>query len=98
MRKICISVMILGVAWLVAGGQAVAAGSCPMSYQTFETAVPHIDLEACPKGSTHKNAFCRASTGGDQVHIFFFANDDKQCLLEVKSYDEESFSFELKAN
>ena len=75
---------------------AVAAQDCPMTYETFEVAVPHIDLESCPETMAMDGTFCRATVGGDRVHIFSFAETDDQCLRQVKSFDEESFTLTVE--
>lgn len=60
---------------------AFAQAACPITYETFEFAVPHLDLQACPVDLARPGAFCRASTGNDAVHVFVFAQDGDQCLI-----------------
>ena len=72
------------------------AAPCPMTYAQFEAAVPHIDVKECPRHGLGKEAFCRASAGGDFVHVFFFDNDGDQCLLKLRSYGEDAFGLEIK--
>ncbi len=71
---------------------AVAVQPCPMTYETFEIAVPHIDLASCPEKDGKGGIFCRATVGGDRVHIFYFSETDDQCLQQVKSFSDESFT------
>lgn len=74
---------------------AVAA-ACPLTYATFEVAIPHIDLETCPDVFDNEAIFCRATIGSDQVHIFAFSTDGDNCLLSVVSFNEGEFSLDLK--
>lgn len=67
---------------------AQAQDTCAMNYPTFEVAIPHLDLPACPKDLARPNTFCRVTTANDAVHVFVFEEKGKQCLLAVKSYRE----------
>lgn len=71
----------------LAATQAAAQTQCPLDYSQFEFAIPHLDLEQCPKDLARAGAFCRVTTANDNVHIFVFEEKGKQCLLAVKSYD-----------
>ncbi len=84
-------------AFVLTDEAAGASQKCSISYETFEVAVPHIDMENCPDGDATKGAFCRASVGGDQVHIFYFAENGDQCLLQVKSFEADEFSLTVKS-
>jgi hypothetical protein len=83
----CGAIALAGIA-----GQALAAQPCPMTYETFEIAVPHIDLTSCPEKDGKGGIFCRATVGGDRVHIFYFSEADDQCLQQVKSFSDESYT------
>lgn len=72
------------------------AAACPLTYATFEVAIPHIDLETCPDVFDNEAIFCRATTGGDQIHIFAFATDGDSCLEGVISFNEDEFALDLK--
>jgi hypothetical protein len=72
--------------------EANAQSACPLSYKVFEFAVPHLDLEKCPKDLAKAGTFCRASTANDAVHVFIFEEKGDQCLLTVKSYSEYQIS------
>lgn len=89
-----IALSILFVA--MTGSTAIASQKCAMTYETFEVAIPHIDLESCPGVDTGKKVFCRASAGGDRVQVFFFSSDGDECLLRVKSFDEDAFTLTVK--
>ena len=64
---------------------AIAQTACPLTYEIFEFAIPHLDLQTCPSDLVRNDAFCRATTGNDAVHVFVFAQQGDQCLLTVKS-------------
>ncbi len=87
---ICVSLSMLPAA------PPASAHDCVLKYETFEYAVPHIDLEKCPEAEMAKVAFCRASVGAEQVHLFYFENGGDQCLLKVRSFEEGRYSFDLK--
>ncbi len=72
------------------------AAGCPMTYAQFEAAIAHVDVKECPKNDLGKKAFCRASAGGDFVHVFFFDEAGDQCLLKLQSYGEDAFKLEIK--
>jgi hypothetical protein len=80
----------------ITGGQAVAQTACPMTYATFEYAVPHLDLQACPAEFARTDRFCRASVGGDALHVFVFSHEGEQCLVAVKSYKEGEYQLSVK--
>lgn len=67
--------------------QTAAQSQCVMNYQFFEFAIPHLDLDQCPKDLARVGAFCRVTTANDNVHVFVFEEKGKQCLLAVKSYE-----------
>jgi hypothetical protein len=71
-----------------AAAEAHAQSTCPLNYKIFEFAVPHLDLEKCPKDLTKAGTFCRVSTANDAVHVFVFEEKGDQCLVAVKSYSE----------
>lgn len=97
MRKTTVSLAILSIFALTMTSSAIgASGICPITYETFEIAVPHIDMENCPDPEKNTGMFCRASVGGDMLHVFYFAEQDNQCLLQVKSFDEDEFSLTAK--
>lgn len=78
-------VFALGLAALAA--PAAAQTQCPLTYNDFEMAIPHLDLEQCPKDLAKPGVFCRVTTANDSVHVFVFEDKDKRCLLGMKSYD-----------
>jgi hypothetical protein len=70
----------------------LAQGQCPLTYTDFELAIPHLDLEQCPKDLAKPGVFCRVTTANDSVHVFVFEAKDKRCLLSMKSYDKYEIS------
>jgi hypothetical protein len=67
---------------------AQAQQACPMSYEIFEQAIPHVDLPACPKDMAKPGAFCRLMTTNGAAHVFMFEEKGKKCLLAAKSYSD----------
>lgn len=82
--------LALGLAALAA--PAAAQTQCPLTYNDFELAIPHLDLEQCPKDLAKPGVFCRVTAANDSVHVFVFADKDKRCLLSMKSYDKYEIS------
>lgn len=89
------AVVVSFLAFGVAGAGSARADACAMSYAAFEAAISHVDVAECPKNDLGKEAFCRASAGGDHVHVFFFDKDGDQCLLKLQSYDEDQFELRI---
>jgi hypothetical protein len=81
-------------AWLLPApslAQAPEQMPCPLNYEIFKYAIPHIGMDQCPKDLAGDKVFCRATAGNDAVHVFAFA-EGTQCLQAVQSYD----AFELR--
>ena len=96
MRTALLALLALGALTLATGATLAASAACPLTYETFESAVPHIDLEHCPDAAMRETAFCRASMGAEQVHLFYFDNEGDQCLIKVRSFEEDEYALELK--
>jgi hypothetical protein len=71
---------------------AAAQSQCLLDYEFFEFAIPHLDLQQCPKDIARAGAFCRVTTANDSVHVFVFEEKGKRCLLAVKSYSDYDIS------
>ena len=82
--------LALGLAALAA--PASAQTQCPLTYNDFELAIPHLDLQQCPKDLAKPDVFCRVTTANDSVHVFVFEDKDKRCLRSMKSYDKYEIS------
>ncbi len=52
-----------------------------LGYETFEYAVPHVDLAACPGELAAEGRFCRATMHSEELHVFAFAEDGEQPLV-----------------
>jgi hypothetical protein len=94
MNRYAFSILAAAAAFYT--GAVQAHEDCPMNYAAFEFAIPHLDLETCPAALAQEGAFCRASTGNDALHVFVFASDGEQCLLGMRSFDEDAFTLTLK--
>jgi hypothetical protein len=81
---------------LALAGSASGQTPCALSYEVFEFAVPHLDLETCPADLARASAFCRASVGQDAVHVFVFSDEGDRCLVATKSYRGGEFRLEVK--
>jgi hypothetical protein len=82
--------LALGLAALAS--TAFAQSQCPLTYNDFELAIPHLDLEQCPKDLAKPGVFCHVTTANDSVPVFVFAGKDQRCLLSMKSYDKYEIS------
>lgn len=80
-----LSAIILGL--VVTSADAEEAQ--PMTYEMFEAAVPHIDLDSCPADLMHQDRFCRASIHHEEIHVFAFSLNGESPLVGFKSYDAE---------
>jgi hypothetical protein len=78
----------LALALAALAAPAASQTQCPLTYNDFELAIPHLDLEQCPKALAKPGVFCRVTTANDSVHVFVFEDKDKRCLLSMKSYDK----------
>lgn len=58
-----------------------------LTYEIFETAIEHVDLEGCPAEFDADANFCRMTLAADLAHVFVFSYDGDQPLLAVKSYE-----------
>ena len=78
-------------------GPALAQDTCALPYATFETSVPHTDLEACPgSAEAPDGTFCRAVLATELVTLYVFEEAGEQCLVSSRIYDEDQFSLELR--
>ncbi len=66
---------------------ADAGDAQPLTYEMFEAAVPHIDLETCPADLAKQDTFCRASILHEEIHVFAFSLDGDSPLVGFKSYE-----------
>lgn len=73
-----------------------AEAACAISYEFFEVAVPHLDLEACPSALARPGTFCRASTSNDAVNLFVFSAEGERCLVATRRYPVGEFQLTIK--
>ncbi|MCQ0092778.1 hypothetical protein [Roseovarius sp. M141] len=87
LKTICaIGALILAVSPSWAGTAA------PLTYEQFEAAVPHLDLDSCPDALAQKNVFCRATLRHDDIHVFAFSNDGENLFVGFKSYTADGLA------
>lgn len=69
---------------------------CAMSYEVFETSVPHTDMEECPASmGLGEDSFCRVAVVAEVATVFVFSYDTS-CLTKTKSFYEDEFSMVIK--
>ncbi|MFK7837763.1 MAG: hypothetical protein AB8B60_16260 [Sulfitobacter sp.] len=59
----------------------------PLTYDVFEAAIPHVDLETCPATLPQENTFCRATLAHEEVHVFVFSEEGASPLIGFGSFD-----------
>lgn len=89
-------IWVAAAAMAIPFGAARAEAPCAMTYEFFETAVAHIDIEHCPDNLDPDKVFCRISVGGDHAHVFYFSLEGERCLLRVESFDDDEVEFKFK--
>lgn len=75
---------------------AQAQDALPFTYDMFESSVQHIDIATCPPEVAAENRFCRATLYLDAFHIFVFADEGDQPLVDFLSYDASAIDTILK--
>lgn len=68
-------------------GRTMHLGDGPLSYEVFEAAVAHVDLERCPAEFADEEVFCRMTLANGQAHVFVFSMDPDTPLLAIKSLE-----------
>lgn len=61
----------------------------PFTYETFEAAVPHLDLETCPKSLPQVDSFCRAAIRNEEIHVFAFSLNGDSPMVGFASFSAE---------
>jgi hypothetical protein len=93
--KYLLSALVLGAATVAsasgpgerhAPGPAYLEGGA-LTYEVFERAIDHVDLEGCPAMFDPDAVFCRMTLAADMAHVFAFSYEGDQRLLAVKSYE-----------
>ncbi|CTQ32423.1 hypothetical protein [Jannaschia rubra] len=79
--------LLLAAAILAGTASTLSAQTAhELTYEQFEVAVPHVDLETCPEDLAQDGVFCRGTILHDELHIFVFADEDAQVLRGMQSY------------
>lgn len=68
----------------------------PFTYETFEAAVAHIDLENCPEALPQQESFCRAAIHNEEIHVFAFSLDGDSPMIGFASFSAEGLEPLLK--
>lgn len=84
------------LAMVMAAMPALAADPLPFTYESFEAAVPHVDLDKCPDSLPQQDSFCRASVNLSEIHVFVFSEEDDSPLIGFASYPVEQLGALLK--
>lgn len=70
----------------VMAAPALADTPMPLTYEVFETAVAHVDLQTCPAELARDGVFCRATLNHDEVHVFAFSFDGDSPMIGFATY------------
>ncbi|MGC1502868.1 MAG: hypothetical protein WA782_01885 [Sulfitobacter sp.] len=81
-------------ALVLAATPSLAAGPTPLplTYETFEASVTHVDLAECPASLVQKDVFCRATLSEDQIHVFVFSFEGDSPLVAFDSFNADSLA------
>ena len=71
---------------------AETASPLPLTYETFEVSIPHVDLENCPDNLAAAEVFCRATLANDQMHVFAFSEKGDSPLVGFASFDVDNLT------
>lgn len=79
-----------------AGAQSTGGSDAPepmtLTYEAFEIAVPHTDLETCPASLATEGVFCRATLNLEEIHVFAFLEAGEQPLVEVAHFPADGLT------
>ncbi len=64
----------------------------PLTYEVFEEAIPHIDLETCPSEIAGDDRFCRAVVHNDAINVFVFLYDADSPAVAFRSYPADGLN------
>lgn len=78
----------LAACLIAATAQAQDAQDAPfaLTYEAFETAVPHVDLAVCPTDLAAPGRFCRLTAQSDMLNVFVFSEEGDQPLVALQSW------------
>ncbi len=61
----------------------------PLTYETFEAAVPHVDMELCPVDLAGEGRFCRLVLLSEQIQVFVFSEEGDQPMIAYQAWPAE---------
>jgi hypothetical protein len=91
--------------WLTAAAAAgivMAAGGawaeeCAFDYPTFESTVPHFDLDECPDAVEEADGgFCRASIHMDILTVWVFEDEGSMCFRRVQQFFDDDYEVVIR--
>jgi hypothetical protein len=89
--------MLLALGGVLGAGAALAEEGCAFDYATFESTVPHFDLDACPDAvEDAEGAFCRASIHMEILTVWVFDEDGDRCFRRVQQFFEEDYDLTVR--
>ncbi|WP_113912743.1 hypothetical protein [Roseovarius dicentrarchi] len=88
--------LVADTALIFAASPIWADTAAPLTYEQFEAAVPHSDLETCPEALAQDNVFCRATLRHEEIHVFAFSEDGDQVFVGFKTYPADGLGALLK--
>jgi hypothetical protein len=74
---------------LLLASPASAQEAVTFTYQMFETAVLHVNLEECPGDLAGEGRFCRMTMHNDAFHVFAFSEEGEQPMVGLQSWYED---------
>ncbi len=74
---------------------AAAEEAGVLTYEIFETAIAHVNLDECPSEIAAEGVFCRMTMNNDAKHVFAFS-EAEQTMVAIRSYymDQMSVDFD----
>lgn len=92
LKKTCATVALILAACPLWAESAPAA----LTYDQFEVAVPHMDLETCPGSMAADGVFCRATFNHDEIHVFAFHEGGDVPFVGFETFPADGLSSLLK--
>ena len=78
------------------GSTAFAQDAGVLTYETFETAVQHVNLLDCPGNLAGEGRFCRMTIHNDAFHVFAFSEEGEQPMVGLQTWYEEEIDMSFK--
>ncbi len=80
---------------ILLGSPAIAQEAETFTYQMFETAVMHVNLEECPGELAGEGRFCRMTMHNDAFHVFAFSEDGEQPMIGLQTWYEDEIDMDF---